>query len=238
MEDNGFDIKSLVSQHFRHVEKDEKIDVCPEEETLHDYLNEKLSPDIKKDVERHLSQCEMCTQTLLCTIEILEDGYVPKDSDVPGYVKKRVRSLIPPEKGRFPYNTWETLKKRGLEAWAYVRDMLSLKNPEFVYVRGTKKIISKNLVVLEKVFKDIKLMIEIEKINSSASDIKIKASHPQTGALLHGVRINLNDGSREIASFVTSHGEVLFEQIVFGNYRLIAWQDKKKLGEVLLSIKE
>ena len=81
-------------------------------------------------------------------------------------------------------------------------------------------------------------MIEIEKINSRASDIKIKASHPQTGTLLHGVRVDLNDGSREIASFVTSHGEALFEKIVFGNYRLIAWQDKKKSGEVLLSIKE
>ena len=71
--------------------------------------------------------------------------------------------------------------------------------------------------------------IEVEKIGANASDIKIKATHPQTGTPFSGVRINICDDTREVASFVASRGEAFFENIVFGNYRLMAWKNKKKL---------
>lgn len=238
MTESDNNLKELVSWYFKNPESEGKIFPCPREETLYDYLNDKLDPGVKEDVEKHLCQCESCLQTLLVVLELIEDTYVPKESDVPAHVKKRVLAHVPSERSQVLREVWEQIKKRSVSFFMELADLFSFKNQKFVYVRGKRKFISKNLVVVEKVFKDVKFEIEVEKIGANASDIKIKATHPQTGAPFSGVRINICDDTREVASFVALHGEAFFENIVFGNYRLMAWENKKKLGEVLLKIKE
>jgi len=238
MTESDNNLKKLVSWYFKSPEREGKVFPCPREETLYDYLNDKLDPGVKEDVELHLCQCESCLQTLLVTLELIEDTYVPRESDVPAHVKKRVLARIPSERSQVLSEVWEQIKKRSASFFTELASLFSFKNQEFVYVRGNRKVISKNLVMVEKVFKDVKLEMEIEKIGANASNIKIKATHPQTGTPFSGVRINICDDTREVASFVASHGEAFFENIVFGKYRLMAWENKKELGEILLTIKE
>ena len=237
MTENDYILRELVSWYFRNPEPAEKIFPCPGEETLYDYFNDKLDPEVKEDVERHLCQCESCLQTLLVIPELLEDAYVPVESDVPAHVRKTVLAHVPSDRSRVLSEVLGQIKK-SISFFIELADLLSFKRKEFVYVRGHSKVISRNLVVFEKVFKEIKFEIEIEKINANASNIKVKTIHPQTGAPLSGVRINICDNTREVASFVAVRGEALFENMVFGKYRLMAWENKKKLGEILLTIKE
>ncbi|MCX5900843.1 MAG: hypothetical protein NTX06_08945, partial [Proteobacteria bacterium] len=133
---------------------------------------------------------------------------------------------------------WRRLKRRAFTLWQEISETFMFRQPECVYVRGSQKVISKNLVVIEKVFKTVKLDIEIEKIRESFSNIKVMASDPEGRGLLAGARISLYEDGRELASFMTDGGEALFEHIAFGQYRIAAWRQTDKLGEVRITIKE
>ena len=238
MSENHKSLKDTISWYLTSHEADEKVRPCPGEEILCDYLGDRLRPEVREDVEKHLIRCEACVETLLAASMVLEDPYVPAASDVPVQVEKRVLKAIPSQSASLADRLWKQVKLKGFGFLETLSDLFPFSRQEFVYVRGRKQVISENLVLLEKVFKDIKLEIEIEKTGDGSSEIKIKGSHPGTGAPLNGIRINLCDGDRELASFVTANGGALFEKIAFGLYRLIVWDNRKKLGEVLLKIKE
>ncbi|MEI6126892.1 MAG: zf-HC2 domain-containing protein [Pseudomonadota bacterium] len=227
-------LKKILSGYF----KDSAAASCPAEEILCAYIHDALAPEERDDVERHLSRCEKCLHTALITARLGEESYEPGEADVPEQVRQRALALVPAQKifssGRIAKQT----SKRAASFFAGLADLFSSKSPEYVYIRGSKKVISKNLVVLEKIFNDIKLEIEIEKTGTRAADIKVLTTDPKGGALFQGLRITIGEGSRELASYVASGGKVLFEGIAFGEYRLIAWRNNDKLGEVRLTIKE
>lgn len=211
---------------------------CPGEETLNDYLQDRLGAEEREAVEGHLAGCETCIQTIIATAALKDDTHVPASSDVPDHVLQKVLAAIPSGRSPSAGRIWRMAQKKVIRAYKELKSFAAVKKPEFAYVRGRKKIISKNLVVLEKVFKDIKLDIEIEKTGIRAADIKVMATYPLTGQQFRNVRITICDNAREIASFVAARGEALFENMMFGDYRLTAWYTKNKLGEVRLTIKE
>jgi len=232
-------LAQLLAYYFKHADKSQKTFACPDEEVLSDYLQGALEDSVKNDVELHLSQCPRCLDTVLSALDSFEEELIPKDYTVPYGVRKRVLTLVPSDRKKLLIAMWETVRQAGASLHkSFLSIVLPKQQEEFVYVRGSQQVISQNLVVLERVFKDIKLDIEIENIGSNASDIKVTASHPDSGSPLHGVRLNLCNNDREIASFIAFQGEALFERITFGNYRLMAWQNNRKIGEVLLNIKE
>ena len=117
-------------------------------------------------------------------------------------------------------------------------EIIFFKEPETAYVRGSRHVISRNLVVIEKTFPEIKLEIEIEKTGERTANIKVRAISPDAGARVDGARINILKDSREIASFITSGGEALFENITFGEYTITVQHGEKRLGHLLLAVKE
>ncbi len=231
-------LKSIISWYFTNREQDVEVSSCPQEETLYDYLNGTLEQHIEHDVERHLTQCDQCLQTIIAMSAFAEEAPEQEHVEVPDHLQHTVLGYVQAGKQAGLEQFLKSARGSLVSLWDELRGLFSMKQPEFVYVRGSQKVISKSLVVLEKEFKDVKLDIEIEKTGANATDIKITATDPRTGELFPGVRLDLRDGSRELESFSAEHGEALFENIVFGEYTLIAWDNKKKLGEVKLSIKE
>ena len=227
----------IISWCFREKSVDRLP--CPDEQTLCQYLAGGLPEATGQEVERHIACCSVCAQTLIAAVDLQNDSWQPDEADVPDGVLRAALKLIPGTGPARPMpQCWRRLWHRAVTLWREVGEKLLLRQPECVYVRGSQKVISKNLVVIEKVFKTVKLDMEIEKIRELFSNIKVVASDPKNSRMLAGVRISLYDDGRELASFMTDDGEALFEHIAFGEYSLAAWRQADKLGEVRITIKE
>lgn len=232
-DDSADNIKKRISWYF----KTGTSTSCPAEETLADYLQEKLDRQTRDEVERHLAMCDRCAQTLLATANVLDEADAPIEP-VPEHVLASLFARIPSSGPSVFRRIWQSLREQARIFSERLDSLIVFQQPDVVLVRGGKKLISKNLVVLEKVFKTIRLEIEIEKTGAGCADIKVVATRPDSNERFPGVRIDIRAGSRELASFVAVRGEALFEKIAFGDYRLIARYDNRKLGEVRLAIKE
>lgn len=211
---------------------------CPGEEALAEYALGTVQGRRREAIERHAAVCSRCAQTLdeaAALIGMPDDGAA---APVPEAVLERLQDRLP---RRAPTGFAEAVH-RLLRKAGFLRrrldSLVSFRRPELVYVRGRKKVISKNLIVVERTFASIKLVLEVEKTDTRHADIKIIATRPRTGARFHGVRVDLRAGRREVASFVAERGEVLFEQVAFGAYRIVARDDKRTLGDIRLTIKE
>jgi hypothetical protein len=201
-------------------------------------MNGKLSAPVAEQIEEHLCSCDLCTQTLVAAMDpALFEHSEPAAQFFPT-VQRRVLQAIeqPPS---FRNRAWWTfLRERIGGAVRMAADWLHPGPSEYAYVRGSTRVISQNLVVLEKEFKDITLEIELEKTDTQVTDIKIYTKNPRSGNPLDGLRIDLYANGVEIASCVTERGEALFEQLEFGEYRLRVMEKQKNRGEVSLIIKE
>ena len=227
----------VISWYF--TEKQTGMSPCPDEQTLCDYLAGALPEATGQEVERHIARCAACALTLVEATDLQHDPWQPDAADVPDSVLRAALGLIPaPEQERPAAQLWLRLRRRAVALWQDIAEIFMFRQPECVYVRGSKKMISKNLVAVEKVFKAVKLNLEIEKIREGSSNIKVLAADPSGSPMLHGVRICLYENGRELASFMTDGGEALFEHIAFGRYRLAAWRQADKLGEVRITIQE
>lgn len=232
--DRADDIKKSISRYL----STRTPAACPAEEALADYLQQRLRPEARDKVERHLAVCDRCAQTLLAAADVLEEAGASGTEPVPQHVLANLLSSIPAGRRSLFGRLRQTLRERAGVFAEQVAGLTALGQPAAAPVRGRKKVVSKNLIVLEKVFKTIKLAIEIEKTGPGCADIKVVATRPGSGARFPGVRIDIRQGSRELASFVAVRGEAVFEKIAFGSYRLIARHATRKLGEVRLAIKE
>jgi hypothetical protein len=232
-------MEQLIAGYFKKNKENQNSLPCPSEETLWDYMSGRLPARASEQVAQHLCSCDLCARTLVAAAETEP----PALEEVPGQgcaplVSRRVLQQIPQPVSAGWRGWGRALAERIREAAGAAAGWLYPASAEYVYVRGRTHVISKNLVVLEKEFKDITLEIELEKTDTQSTDIKVYARRPGIGAPADGLRINLYAGDAETASCVTHRGEALFEQLGFGEYRLRVMENEKNRGEVLLTIKE
>ena len=234
------DPRDILNQYMRWYFSTGVPDACPGEEILAEYVIGTLSSRARETLERHMASCGRCAQTVYQALVVLEDETDTAPASVPEPLVERLYRHIPRPRPRLFLLRW--FFRRLIEAIGPLRrrleSLISFHQPALAYVRGRKKAISKNLIVLERAFSEIKLTVEVEKTGPHRADIKIIATRPRSGARFHGVRINLYSGKKELASFVAFRGEALFEQIPFGTYRIVAQDDRSSLATVRLSIKE
>jgi len=211
---------------------------CPGEEVLADYLGNRLDATSRENLERHLLQCDACLEAVIIGGSLPEEAGRETSARVPLGALKTVLARIGADDLRLLPAFWNRFTATCSTLAASLKEIIFFKEPAAVYVRGSKHIISKNLVVIEKTFNAIRLEIEVEKIDEHTANIKVKTRSPETGDRVNGVRVNILSRSREIASFVTAGGEALFENIAFGEYTINVHHNGNKLGHLLLDVKE
>ena len=231
-------VKELLDSYFKPAEPVNKVLPCPGEEALADYLENRLDMNAQQDLERHLCHCDTCLEAVIAGAALPEQDGPEAIIAVPLSAIKTVLSRLGAEDAQPLGALWKRFKATCGTLVNSLMEIVFFKETEGVYVRGSRHIISKNLVVIEKAFKEIKLEIEVEKTGEKAANIKVKTRSPDTGARVDGVRINILNDSREIASFITAGGEALFENIEFGEYKITVHQGEKRLGHLLLAVKE
>jgi len=103
-------------------------------------------------------------------------------------------------------------------------------------VRGFKRKVAKDLVLLKKTFEDVESEIEIEKVGENKALIRVRLLLADLTS--QKIRVTLKKGDREIASHLAEEAYVLFEDIPFGHYSLTFARDGLTLGTYLFEIKE
>jgi len=232
------DLKELLTGYFKAREHAPDIQPCPGEETLADYLGNRLPAAAQQALEQHLCRCDICLEAVISGAALTEEEVPESITAIPCSAIQKVLSRIGAEGTRPLPALWTRLAAVCRSLVNSLAEIIFFKQPAAAHVRGNKRIISRNLVVIEKTFKEIELEIEVEKTGERTANIKVRAISPDAGARVDGVRVNILKDSREIASFITAGGEALFENITFGEYTITVQHGEKRLGHLLLAVKE
>jgi len=95
------DIKNLLKWYYRSGERSEEPQTCPDEEVFM-IFNGKLPDNLRNELELHLLTCDRCRHTLFEVSALLEEDYLPCESEVPDPVAERILSRIPEKKLLLP----------------------------------------------------------------------------------------------------------------------------------------
>ena len=213
---------------------------CPDEEMLADYLEGRLSEGEKSQMEKHISDCEICFQAAIIGKDLIKGEVLPDLESVPEDVTQAAVRLVR-GRGSIPLTSlWEKINGpiKGLCQW--LSDLFGpMPRREMAYMptRGDKKDLSDELIRFRKTFKEIKTEIEIEKTGEGKALIRVKCHYIKKPG--KGIRITLKKGEREIFSELLNDKDyVLFEDVPFGHYNLVFTRGGVELGTCPFEIKD
>ena len=212
---------------------------CPNEEILSDYMEGRISEKKRHKLEAHLSDCDQCLEQFVTVKNLVRGGEHVELEPVPEQVTLSAVRLVTGEKLTQKASFKEWVSRPVKDLYFKVADFLThglLGEPQPVPIRGSKKIISEDLIHLRKTFKKIDTEIEIEKTTDQKAHIRVRM-HKDAGQR-KGVRVTLKRGEREISSYLLNSGYVLFEDIPFGHYSLVFILKGESLGTYPFEIKE
>ena len=214
--------------------------MCPQEELMADYLEDRLSKNKRIGVESHLSDCHRCLDEM-----IIFHGNSPNPGNfetdtAPQHVTNAavtlVEQLASHRRTSFMQRSIRLFKTIYLRISDYIKLIMYHKDG-FASVRGSKGVDTSDFYRVRKMFKEMVTEIEIEKAGSQIASIRV--------SLINGsgnepdIRVTLrNSGRREIASYIITPKFVVFENIPFGHYSLAFIQNGRKIGTYRFEIKE
>jgi len=213
---------------------------CPAEETLAAFLDGGLGGPEETAVREHLLECASCLEAAGVVSRLVEDEAAEAER-VPGKWLRRVMRLDPAKEGlldvavKFGQEVVQVIRSTG-EAVSYTKAI-----PEMV--RSEKQAVSETLVTFAKVFPPFKAEVEVEKVKPDRSEITVRVKELEGGRPARGVRVSMFDPAgqgqgRELESYLADHeGEVVFENVRFGKYRLNIVQTGKEIGKISLNMK-
>lgn len=212
---------------------------CPSEERLADYVEGRLSGEDTSSLEKHLSDCETCLETLVVTSGLLQGRFLFQFDPVPGEVTESAVQLLDSHRA-VSYDTVMEKLKQSFENWRKKISDLLWPRPwgklQHATIRSSSRVASQNLVCIRVPFKEIETKIEIEKTGDNKAHIRVRLSEPNKPR--RPIRVTLKKGEREMASYLLDAGVVLFEDTPFGHYGISLAEDDVKIGTYLFEIKE
>jgi hypothetical protein len=212
---------------------------CLDEEAIADYLEDRLSHDQRMEVEKHLSDCEMCLNAFVIANDLIRGKAQLELDMVPAEVTEAAVRLLESKRPVSSVSISEVLGSSLKDLYGKVTDFLRLKpwvDWQLQPIRGPKPILIKDLIILKKKFQDIETEIEIEKTGENQTNIRVK--FPEPIVVRQGIRVTLEKGQTEIASYMADSDQVLFENIPFGRYGLTFVREGKRLGRFFFETKE
>jgi hypothetical protein len=193
---------------------------CPDDEMLVDFLENRLTKAHRQRVESHLVDCDSCLESLLIAqTEDVHDNTSSYQSVPPSATQAAMR-LVHESGGTGLGEFMIHARKRAEGIYRRVADALTpvVGEPATVPIRGTKHILSDDLIKIQKTFKEIVTEIEIEKVSPRRAHIRVRLIDGRKDK--NGIRVTLKRQRRVVASFLLAGGYVVFEDTLFGRYTL------------------
>jgi len=212
---------------------------CPEEESLADYIEGRLLNEERSQIEEHFSDCKRCLDELLVIKSLIRDTDYFELDPVPDKITESAVHLVCSE-STIPFNSLKYRLKRSIKHIGSRISAALWKKPwgtwSLAPVRGSKTMISEDLVCLRVPFKEVKTQIEIEKTGGKKAQIRVKLSEANKSR--NPIRVTLKRDEREITSHLIENAHAVFEDIPFGHYSISMIRNGLNLGTYLFEIKE
>jgi len=248
-------LRSFLSQRRRGEERAG----CPDEESMAGYLGGNLQGKVKEQLEAHLSGCSFCADELVAAYQAIEEtgeqtetgkeketgtgtgtetesGKIGTGREtVPKQLIERAMALVRPSKGA------EEFFDLAVRLASDFAELVStsgqrVKPPGMLPVtRAGVKSSEVNFIKVQKIIGKYKVTVEVEHVDTGLCEVVVGIEEEE-GQPAEGLRVGLNSGKREQASYLTQQGRAVFERIPRGEYNLPVSESGTPLGVIRLSI--
>jgi len=212
---------------------------CFNDEMLADYIEGRLTVKSRAAMEKHLGDCDICLDEFMVAEKLARENAPFDPASAPDAVTRSAVNLIHSRISAPEVSLKRSLMRsfRALSGGlARLVGSVPWKSTNLEPIRGSKTVVSEELVHLRKTFNEIETEIEIEKTGKLTAHIRVRLTAKSSQR--KGVRATLKKGEREISSQPLIGSYVLFENIPFGHYELAFSSNGVKLGTYHFAIKE
>lgn len=211
-------IEQMLKKYYRDLDYVEGNN-CPEAGELAAYCEGKLHGERKENVENHLIACDSCLEMVIAASAPLPEEAAPSLVDraadmVISFVGNLVH-VLPAN------NDFELLPAMAMAAPG---------------LRGEQAFQGEK-ISFRKTFNGLVALMEVTRIKASGGLIRVHLSRRNV-PFPEKLRVSLSQNHREISSYLTEDGEVVFEYFGYGHYTLNFSHLKTDLGEVTIRIEE
>lgn len=208
---------------------------CPDEETLIDFLEDRLSDRQRARIESHLAGCFECRDQVATWIALDRGDALSDAEPVPHAVtRKAIDAVAGLATESLTTKLFERTRRLVAQGKAATEQLVIGQGPQPVPVRGDQAGVPDQVIQLRKTFGDLDLRIEIEKEGANQALIRVvhKEAQPRVGP----IRVVLCKAQREVASMLLDDTPVVFEEIPFGIYALVFIKGGVQQGEYLFEL--
>lgn len=210
---------------------------CPTDEQLACLVEGRLSDRRRREMEAHFSECDQCLEDWASILGVVRGTDSQPSIDVPkALTESAVRLARKKTAGKIPIE--KRLSDSAKSAVEWISDQFnhtSFHRMQLKPVRSTREKISDDLIHLRKTFKEIDTEIEIEK-NMGRHAIRVRLAGESASP--RSIRVILEKENREISSALFESGDVVFEDMPAGHYRLLFNQEGESVGIYQFQIRE
>jgi hypothetical protein len=212
---------------------------CPVEEKLAGYLEQRLSEKERIHLEAHLSECDLCMEELVAVQSISAEWPASEHVPVPGRLTRAAMDRVQKEMQSHESEAKQWISRSAKGMYRAISDNLPAapwRELSLATVRGSKKRISKDHLLIKRSFKGFNCEIEIEKTSNQIATIRVKLI--SDNGMDKDLRGTLKKGVREISSELFSRKCIALENIPFGHYTLAFSRNELSMGSYDLEIEE
>lgn len=235
MDESDNILKRIISKNAEALSSGGKD--CLSEEQFAGYLDNILSPGEKESVEKHLLQCGTCFRKSILFSRAMEEMERAGQVDVPEDLMERTKQLAHRWTGM---TAPEVVLSFGKNVITIIKDsarICTVPGPVVLDTRdsGNEETIHQ-VANISTTFHGTKADISLEKIDNAEFEIEVRVTDAASGNPLDDIRVNLVCGSKELASFLTENGSVLFRRVTFERYVLEMFKGREFLGAVPVAL--
>jgi hypothetical protein len=207
---------------------------CPNEETLSDFVEGRLSGRQQARIESHLAACDDCRQQVGVYLQLIHPESAAEPVVAPDYLTdKAVRLVAGQADAESSPSLFKGARRLAARGIALLEQLGPANGLQPAPVRGAETTLSEQRIRRQKQFEDLTVTIEIERSDDDLALIRVL---PAGKAADQPVRVALIQGDREIASMTLAADPLVFDDIAFGSYTLVFIRSGAALGEYRFEI--
>jgi hypothetical protein len=223
------DINAILKDLFAGDKNTTPVTQCLSDETLAELLETGASGKGADAALRHLAWCDECLDLFMASYNVLELEAPSRTAEIAAWIKsmhEKIRRFALVIK-MFPGHISPLVLDPG-----FIRvPALSLGA-----IRGQTSTNKTNLVVVKKDIPPFSFEVEVEKISVGLCQVLIYAEEIQSGKPARDLRVSLCLEGRELDSFITEEGKVVFDEVRKGRYLITVAEQGHRMCDFDLSL--
>ncbi|RJQ49790.1 MAG: zf-HC2 domain-containing protein [Nitrospiraceae bacterium] len=206
---------------------------CLTETELGAYVEDRLSPSEREDLEGHLLLCDQCRDEFIAVRRVMIRDDVVDVIEAPDHLMQKVISMFPEK--RSILDLVLAFVQDSIKIISCAQD-LRLVMPRFAEGLRSGGAAPSEIIVLRKSFEDINVRFDIEKVEKNLCNIRVSVDDIDEKKPQGAIRIGLISRGRELVSGLLENGETFLEDMGKGEYIIKIQNREKVIGEVALKI--